>query len=152
MPSEFDKYAAKGNEVLNLLMNDLSIPADKAGRILRAVLHTIRNHVSVQESMQVMAQLPMALKAIYVDQWSIRQDTPRIHHIKQFLDEVRSCDNGLAGYDFGNDESATLMVKGVFRTLRYYVSDGEFEDIIAVLPNEIKEFVRNSIGLNNFIM
>src|SRR5437868_4188083 len=110
MAIDFDKYAAKGNELLNLLADDLQVPADKAGRILRSVLHAIRNRLSVQESLQVIAQLPMALKALYVDQWHIAEYVPRIHYVKQFVDEIRACDNGLAGYDFGDEEATKQAV------------------------------------------
>jgi uncharacterized protein (DUF2267 family) len=142
---DFDKYASKGNEVLNTLAEDLQIPRDKASRILRAVLYAIRNHLSIQESLQVISQLPMALKGIYVDQWSEPHVVSRIHHVKQFLDEVREFDKGTAGYDLGNDESAGRAVQAVFRTLNNYISDGEFEDMIAFMPVEIKEFIRKSI-------
>lgn len=151
MATDFNKYAAKGNELLKILAEDLEIPPGKAGRILRSVLHALRNHLSIEESLQVISQLPVALKGVYVDQWNMPQKNPRIHHVKQFLDEIRKCDAGLAGYDFGNDESAGRVVKAVFKTLNNYLSDGEFEDIIAVLPAEIKEFIRDSIGQNKIV-
>lgn len=152
MSIDFDKYAVKGNEILNLLANDLQIQREKAGRILRAVLHAIRNHISVQESAQLIAQLPMAIKGLYVDHWNPSWEAPRIHHVKEFLEEIRSCDNGLAVYDFGDDDNASRSVKAVFRTLNYYLSPGEFEDIIAVLPREIKEFVAGSVGYSRMAL
>lgn len=152
MSLDFEKYAAKGNEMVNMLAGDLQVPRDKAGRILRAVLHAIRNRLSIDESLQVIAQLPMALKAIYVDQWNPSKFIERIHHLSEFLDEVRQCDIGSAGYDFGNDASAKLAVKGVFRTLSYYLSAGEFEDMIAIFPTEMKEFVQSSIGIGRMAL
>lgn len=146
MATDFDKYSDKGNELLKMLADDLQVPDHNACRILRAVLHTIRNHLTVEESLQMVAQLPMMVKALYVDQWHMPQPTKRIHHVTQFLDEIRECDKKQAGYDFGNDESAAKAVKAVFRTLNYYISDGEFEDITAVLPTEIKDFIIGSIG------
>ncbi len=146
MATDFDKYADKGNELLKMLADDLQVPDHNACRILRAVLHAIRNHLTVEESLQMIAQLPMMVKALYVDQWHVPQHTKRIHHVNQFLDEIRECDKEQAGYDFGNDESAAKAVKAVFRTLNYYISAGEFEDITALLPAEIKDFIIGSIG------
>lgn len=146
MATDFDKYAVKGNELLKVLGNDLQVPDHNACRILRNVLHAIRNHLTLEESIQMIAQLPMMAKALYVDQWHVPQHTMRIHHLNQFFDEIRRYDNQQAGYDFGNDESTGKAVKAVFRTLNYYISAGEFEDIIAVLPQEIKDFIRGSIG------
>jgi uncharacterized protein (DUF2267 family) len=61
MATEFDRYAAKGNEFVNLLANDLQVPRDKAMRILRAVLHATRNHLPVQESWAMRAPKPHAM-------------------------------------------------------------------------------------------
>lgn len=45
----FDKYAQKGNEMLNTLAKDLEMDKEDAGRILRAVLYAMRDHLSIQE-------------------------------------------------------------------------------------------------------
>ena len=145
MATEFDNYAAKGNEILNKLTEELQVPGDMALRILRAVLHATRDHLSIEESVQVLSQLPMAIKAIYADQWDATREIYRIHHLNQFLDEVRSYDKELAGYDFGNNESAGKAVKTVYKILSAYLSYGEFQDIIAVLPLELKGFIQESI-------
>lgn len=145
MSLDFEKYAAKGNELLNMLAEDLKVPRDKAGRILRSVLHALRRHLSIDESFQVLSQLPMALKGVYVDQWNPSQSYQRIHKLEEFFDEIRSEDKGLAGYDFGNNEKAKKAVSAVFKTLTYYLSEGEFEDFIAMMPVELKKFIRDSI-------
>jgi len=36
MSLDFEKYAAKGNEFVNLVTEDLELSWDKAGRIIRA--------------------------------------------------------------------------------------------------------------------
>lgn len=146
MSLDFDKYAAKGNEVVNMLAEDLKIPRDRAGRILRAVLYAIRSRISLDESLQVIAQLPMALKGVYVDQWDPWHSFRRIHHVEEFINETRKYDKTTAGIDLGNDETARLAVKAVFRTLNHYLTDGEFRDVVAVLPQELKDFVSASVG------
>jgi uncharacterized protein (DUF2267 family) len=146
MSLDFEKYAAKGNELVNLLATDLGVPRDKAGRILRSVLHALRRHLSIDESFQLLSQLPMALKGVYVDQWNPSKSWPRIHTIEEFLDEIRAEDKEMAGYDFGNNEKAKKAVSAVFRTLTYYLSEGEFDDFIAMLPKDIQKFIRGSIG------
>jgi len=146
MALDFDKYAVEGNEMLNMLAEDLKVPGDKAGRILRAVLYAIRDRINLEESFQVIAQLPMALKSVYVDQWDPWRSFHRIHHVDELINEVRKFDKAAARNDFGNDESAKRAIQAVFRTLRHFLSDREFRDVIAVLPLELKEFVNTSIG------
>lgn len=146
MALDFEKYAAKGNEFVNLVAGDLKTPREKAGRITRAVLHALRNHLTHEESFQLLAQLPIALKGIYVDGWKFDKNSTRIRHIGDFLDEVRKEDQQQAGYDFGNNKNAQTAVAAVFKAMDNFVSEGEFEDIIAMLPKELKEFVKDSLA------
>lgn len=146
MAMNFDKYASKGNEMVGMLADDLQVPRDKAARILKAVLHGMRNQLSTDESLQVVAQLPMMLKAVYVDQWNPSRTFRRIHTLEEFFDMIRGEDGNMAAYDFGNNESAKKNTRAVFRTLNYYLSEGEFNDVKAVLPAEIKKFIADSIG------
>jgi len=152
MSLDFEKYAAKGNEFVHRLAEELDVPKEKAGRIIRAVLHALRNRLSHEESFQLLAQLPMALKGVYADGWRFDKDFNRIHHVNDFLDEVRKEDGGLAGYDFGNNSKAQIAVACVFKALDYLVSEGEMNDIMDVMPAELKEFIKVSIASKDKIL
>lgn len=152
MSLDFDKYAAKGNEVVRMLAEDLQTSRDKAARILRAVLHSLRKRLSLQESFQLLAQLPMAFKAVYVDGWKYDTQFVRIEHLHEFFDEIRNEDGLTAAYDFGNDEKAALAVAAVFRTLNYFISEGEKNDMIGALPQELKKFVQDALGENRMAL
>lgn len=145
MALDFEKYAVKGNEFVRLVACDLQAPRDKAGRIIRAVFHALRNRLGHEESFQLLAQLPMALKGVYVDGWKYDKDFARFSYIKDFIDEVRNEDGGLAGYDFGNEESAEKAIAAVFKAMNYFVSEGEFKEIVAVLPEEVRQLLKESI-------
>lgn len=149
---DFDKYAGTGNKVVRMLAEDLQTSREKAGRILTAVLHSLRRRLTVEESFQLMAQLPMALKAVYVDGWKYKEPFKRIHHTEEFLDEIRMEDGQTAGYDFGNNEEAKKAVTAVFRTLNYFISEGEKNDIIAVLPDEIKNFLKDALDEGRLVL
>ena len=152
MSLDFKKYAAKGTEFVKLIAEDLKVPREKAGRIIRAVFHALRNRLTHEESFQLMAQLPMVLKGVYVDGWWFEKDYTRISHVNDFLDEVREEDGGLAGYDFGNNARAKAAVAAVFKALYYFVSEGEMNDVIAVMPQELKEFIKESIAGNETVL
>jgi uncharacterized protein (DUF2267 family) len=149
MSLDFEKYAAKGNEFVNLVAEELQQPRDKAGRVVRAVFHALRNRLTHEESFQLMAQLPVALKGVYVDGWKFNKGFNRIRHLNDFLDEVRREDGGLAGFDFGNDSMAEMTVASVFKVLSYFVSEEEMNDVRAVMPAELKEFIKESIAGKN---
>lgn len=147
MSLDFEKYAQKGNEFLNYLMRELRTEdRDKASRILRAVLRALRNRLTTEESMQLIAQLPMALKATYVDGWKLTRAFERIKHLDELVYEVLLEDRNTASFDFQNEEGVKYAIGAVFRTLVRYISEGELEDILALMPREIKEFLKNSMA------
>ncbi|HEX6915687.1 MAG TPA: DUF2267 domain-containing protein [Chitinophagaceae bacterium] len=144
MATEFDHYAAKGNELLHRIEDGIELPKEQAFRILRAVLHALRNLLPVQESMHLLAQLPMALKSIYVESWKLTDTGNRSHRLSEFIDEIRRLDDGLAAFDLGDDESARRKVGVVLRVLGDYISPGQLRDVIACLPDEVKQFLRQN--------
>lgn len=140
MTLNFEKYAAKGNEFINKLAAHLGDEAnrDRAGRILRCVLKALRNRLTVEESLQLIAQLPMAIKAVYVEGWKLHHDFVRIHTMEEFAAEVMREDGFSVWRDFASMEEAEDAIEAVMKTLADYVSAGELHDIIDLMPNEIK--------------
>ena len=84
--------------------------------------------------------------------WRFNKVFDRISHINDFLDEVRQEDVGLAGYDFGNNSKAEVAVASVFKALKYFVSEEEMNDIIDVMPTELKQFIKESIAVNETVL
>lgn len=144
MVIDFENYATKGNEFIRLVALELEVPRDMAGRITRSVLHALRNRLSIEESLHFMAQLPMAVKSLYVDGWRVTSNFSRIRGLHDFLNEIRKEDGSLSGYDFGNDARAEKAAAAVFRAVGYFVSEGEIDDLSKTLPNDIGVFVKIS--------
>lgn len=152
MVLDFEKYATKGNEFIRLVSLELEVPRDMAGRITRSVLHALRNRFNHHESFQLLAQLPMAIKAIYVDGWHFSKPQMRIRHITDLLDEVRTEDGKLSGYDFGNNTQALRAVKAVFKSISSFVSPGQMSDLMSTLPAEVRTFLEDvSINREQFL-
>ena len=148
MPLNFDKHAQKGNLFLKELAEELGNKKDTehAGRILRAVFCTLRNHITVEESFQLMAQLPMALKSVYVSGWAPAKKIERKTRKRDdFINEVITADGRSAQKDFSRSAYGIDAVEAVFRTMNRYVSAGELDDVKAVLPQEIKELITDSL-------
>lgn len=79
MALNFNQYATEGNTFLNDYAKQLSLGDDteKAGRIFTSIMHALRTIIPVEESLQFMAQLPMFLKAAYVNGWTIKKRSQR---------------------------------------------------------------------------
>lgn len=148
MALNFNHYASEGNRFLNDYTKKMNLGTntDKAGRILLATLHALRDIIPIEESFQFMAQLPMFLKAAFVHGWSVRKKKPKIKHMADFIDLVRQHDGAAAINDFEyNDEVAERYIKTTFIFLRNYVSLGELEDIRDSLPKDLKDMVYSKI-------
>lgn len=146
------KFATEGNEFLKAVAEELNNnnDRDQAGRITRSVLHAIRAKLTPQQSMHFISQLPMFLKAVYVDGWHMTNNLSKMRSREEFLQEIRQCSQDFAGRDFGNDQEAAQRIRAVFRVIRRYVSEGEINDIKLVLPKGIRELLEDEPLLGNF--
>jgi len=59
-----------------------------AYRVLRAVLHAVRDRLTIDEAAQLAAQLPELIRGIYYEGWDPSQPAARYHDSKPFLDRI----------------------------------------------------------------
>ncbi|SFR66216.1 DUF2267 domain-containing protein [Maribacter stanieri] len=144
MALNFNKYATEGNTFLKDYSKEMNMAndPDKAGRIFTAIMHALRDIIPTEESLQFISQLPMFLKAVYVNGWAIKKNKPKVKNMTEFLDLVRSHDYPAATNDFEYDnEVAERYVDTTFIYLRKYVSLGEMEDLRDSLPKDLKSMI-----------
>lgn len=145
MALNFEKYAIEARQFLEDLafaLGDVE-DTDKAARILRAVLHTIRDRVIIQESLQFIAQLPMFLKAVYVENWKYQEKRSNFRSLSEFLETMVRQDYPAGQADFTNEMEALNAFKIVLNQLEKYISKGEMQDILAEMPKNIRTIVAN---------
>jgi uncharacterized protein (DUF2267 family) len=137
----FEKYASTANTFVNDLAIELGTPEDRAhaGRVLRCVLHALRRRLTPAESFDLVAQLPMFIKAVYVDGWRLADSPDRnIRTQESFASAIFAEDQRAAVSDFGSPEAALAAARAVFRVMRRYVSLGEANDVASQLPRAIR--------------
>jgi uncharacterized protein (DUF2267 family) len=141
MPLHFEKHAAKGNEFVNRLAVRLGSEGDRdrAGRVLRCVFHALRNRLTIEESFQLLAQLPMVIKALYIEGWQPARVHTKVKTLQELSEEVIREDGNSAWRDFSGVSEAMEAIEAVVKTMADYVSAGELHDIVAVLPEDMKE-------------
>lgn len=141
MALNFNQYAVEANTFMKTYAEKLKVEdKNKAGRILSAVLHGLREVISTEESLQLIAQFPMFLKAVYVNGWSGHKKQ-RVKSLIEFIDLINRFDGVTAEHDFGSDAETTKYIKITFLALRKYVSHGELNDIRTELPKELKSLI-----------
>jgi len=101
-------------------------------RLLKAVLHVLRDSLKVNEAADLGAQLPGLLRGAYYEQWRPAITPIRNRNIDQFITRV--------GESFRRDPLAdpATAVMAVFELLTDKITEGEIDDVKRCLPKEIR--------------
>lgn len=148
MPLHFENHVDKGKAFLDELANELGSPGDfrKAGRILKCVLHKLRDRMELENSIWFLNQLPVYLKAVFVDGWSIKNGEPdKIYSLENFIAGLMQEDHESAVKDFYSEELTISRIKDVFRVLSRHVKEEERLEMEAMLPDPLHELWKDSL-------
>ena len=138
---KYEQYVHDGRKFTSEVAAALGDPdnMDQADRIMTSVMHALRDLLTPEESLHLIAQLPMLIKAVYVNGWHLSNNKKRIHTMDEFIENLMLQNHRTAAQDFGNDALAIQRTKAVFGVLRNHVAVGEVKDIVAQLPAELSE-------------
>jgi uncharacterized protein (DUF2267 family) len=135
--ASFNRTVDKTNRVLREIEEAHGWSSERRNQsyaALRAVLHALRDRLTVEESAQFAAQLPMLIRGIYYDGW--RPSTvPVKADRKEFLERVAS---ELA---FEVQESEEELIRKVLQALRKHITEGEWEDIKSSMPKDLRSIL-----------
>lgn len=123
----------KTNRMLHEIEDALGWPRDRRNQsyaALRAVLHALRDRLTVEEAAQLGAQLPMLVRGIYYEGWDPSRVPVKMRR-DEFFDRVRD----KFPYDVPGGVEAVTRV--VLETLRRRVTDGEWADIVSTMPKDL---------------
>ena len=133
----FSKTLEKSHQWIQELMDELGwVDSQKTYRAFRVVLHALRDHLTVEETVQLGAQFPMLIRGLYYEGWKPSKQPIKERSEEQFLIRV-------AQY-FQNDpyletvEDFEKLVGKVFSVISRHVTKGEIQDILKILPRGIR--------------
>lgn len=140
MANHFENYVHEANAFLQDVATALGAPDDhdRAFRVIQAVFHTLRGRITMEESLHLISELPMILKAVYVNNWSFRDRPEKYETKSEFFDRIKAV-NITDEVDFGGDPEAE--VKAVFAVLSNRISEGEIGHVRGQLPAEIAKLI-----------
>lgn len=143
----FDKYAQEGNEFIHKLAIELGHPEERerTSLILKAVLHTLRDRIAIPESFHLLAQLPMFLKAVYVDQWKYHERPASYKHKEDFVHKVEEYQRAYGEVEFPWEKSTLEITSIVLAKLGMYLTEGQISHIMDNLPDELCELIEDSM-------
>ncbi|MDQ4142661.1 MAG: DUF2267 domain-containing protein [Actinomycetota bacterium] len=103
-----------------------------AYRVLRAFFHVLRDRLTVDEAADLAAQLPPLLRGIYYEGWKPSR-TPETYRDRETFQARLAEEALLAGAT-----EASLAAEGAAKVLRRHVSAGEFDDVLELLPADVR--------------
>ncbi|MFZ1103879.1 MAG: DUF2267 domain-containing protein [Hyphomicrobiaceae bacterium] len=104
----------------------------EAYSILRAVLHQLRDRLTVEEAVDLGAQLPLIVRGIYFEGWQPRHVPEKVRTKRKFLD-------GVTLKLLPHRNPPERAVRDVFALLTHHCDPGEVANVITQLPREIKD-------------
>lgn len=122
------------SEWVNLLCEDLEWPDQgRAYMLLREVLHAVRDYLSVDEAVDLSAQLPLLIRGIYFDGW-VPSKTPA--HPRSKEDFLERISKPFAETPLDDPERAAAAV---FDLLRQKISEGEFNHVASAMRKPLRD-------------
>ncbi len=104
-----------------------------AYHVLRAVLHQLRDRLTVEEAAQFAAQLPLLVRGIFFEGWDPTDKPLRLRHEEDFLMPIQE-----ELHQIGLTISPQQAARVVFEVLNRHISAGEIADVRAMLPKAIR--------------
>jgi len=108
--------------------------ADEAAAyaVLRSVLHQLRDRLTLEEAVDLGAQIPLMVRGLYYEGWRPHTVPRKIRSRQAFLDELS---DDLLPHTYPVD----WAVSTVFALLAHHCDPGEIADVIGQLPDDLKE-------------
>ncbi len=100
---------------------------------LRAVLHALRDRLTVDEAAHLGAQLPLLVRGIYYEGYHPAGKPLRERHVEEFLAHVRD------SFRKDPEVDAERIARAVFALLKEKISSGEIEDVRHSMPRELRQ-------------
>jgi uncharacterized protein (DUF2267 family) len=131
-----DRSVEKAHIWVNDVAEELSTEdSHQAYRVLRAFLHALRDHLTVDEAAKLAAQLPIFVRGVFYEGWDPSRTPEHARDIDSFLTRIAS-EAGLAG-----ETEASFAATAASRVLRHHVSAGEGDNILHTLPQHLRELL-----------
>jgi uncharacterized protein (DUF2267 family) len=102
---------------------------------LRAVLHALRDRLTIEEAVHLGAQLPTLIRGSYYDGWRPKKHPIRDSTKYAFLGEIQST---FAKTHYPHVDSVHIA-RAIFRLLNKKVSSGEITDVLSTLPEPVRD-------------
>lgn len=135
MKNLFEPYVLDASNWVNRLADELKLQKreDVVWKILREVMHVIRDRITIEEVHHLSAQLPTLIRGMFLEGYSV-SGFPKKFHVSEMELRIGKVLKGVRNIHANEAFSAVLKV------LYERISEGELNDIRATLPKDIRKY------------
>lgn len=136
--SVFEQSVEKSQQWIAELHEELHwMSADACYHLLRAVLQTLRDQLSVDEAAQFAAQIPLVLRGSFYECWNPQTMAPRTLGKDDFISAVKAklAPVGNLRYEIDKGVLAALLV------IKRHIGRGEMDEVIGALQPTMRSFI-----------
>lgn len=138
----FNRTAHKSQAWIKEMQKDLKwMSGDSIYHLLKAVLQSLRDQMSVHEAAHFAAQLPLLLRGTFFEGWNPHLAQLTGYTKDEFLEAVKSKLSPIGAPNF-ELESGVLIALNV---IKKHISAGEMEDLIGVVNPTLKTFIEKKL-------
>jgi len=131
MTSRISHAAQQAQEWVKELCDDARVEEPTAYSMLRAVLHQLRDRLSVEEAAHLGAQLPTMIRGLYYEGWTPKKmPETSVRSIADFYEGVKE-------KLYPTPVAPEHAVLAVFALLTRNLDAGELKHVVQQLPNDI---------------
>jgi uncharacterized protein (DUF2267 family) len=115
----FEDYRVKGQKFYRRVARALGDGEDigYADRLVTCLTHVLRERLSMRESLEFIAFLPMHIKAVYVNGWKPNSNPKRLRDVEEFLNAMRIKYPMTSGRKPGSNEEFKNDIRAVFSVI-----------------------------------
>jgi uncharacterized protein (DUF2267 family) len=128
----FDTTVQTTNQWLNEISEVIGPDRQRAYDVLRAVLHSLRDRLTVDQAVHLGAQLPMLVRGIYYEGWKPARNPQKYRSQEDFLGHVM---DELRDVRPTDPKDGT---RAVFKVVNHHIDPGEAAEVKQALPKEIR--------------
>lgn len=108
---------------------------EQAYSYLRAVLHALRDRLTVEEAVHLAAHLPTLIRGVYYEGWKPSRAPQKIRTVDEFC---RHVEDGFGGVQPAGGVDTLAGTEAVLGFLEQHVDAGEMEHVRSQLPKELR--------------
>lgn len=136
--SVFDRTIHKSQEWIKEMHADLNwLTANEVYGLLRSVLQTLRDQLTVDEAAHFAAQLPLLLRGAFYESWDPKTEPSRGKTREEFITTVKDKMGSMGSLNFDLEEGVSVALKVIDR----HISEGEMSDIKDSLTLSLKNLI-----------